>query len=176
MKFTPTPIPQAYVIDLAPFHDERGFFARSWSRELMETHGLNPNVVQCNTSFSKTRGTIRGMHFQHAPYQESKLIRCTSGAIFDVVLDLRPESPAYKQWYGVDLTAENRRMLYIPEGCAHGFQTLTDDTEIFYMVTAAYHPESEGGVRWNDPMFNIAWPLPMTVISEKDRNLKDFTG
>lgn len=171
MKFTPLPLQDAYMIDIEPFEDERGFFAPSWNGELFQQHGLNPTIVQCNTSFNRKKGTLRGMHFQKAPHQEAKLIRCTSGRIYDVMLDLRPDSPTYRQWQGIELSAENHRMCYIPEGFAHGFQTLEDNTEVLYQVSHAYHPESEGGVRWNDPAFQIQWPLEVTVISAKDQKI-----
>lgn len=174
MRFIDTKLKEAFIIELEPKEDERGFFARSFCQEEFKAHGLNSRVVQCNISFNRKRGTLRGLHYQIAPYEEAKLVRCTRGAIYDVIIDLRPESPTFKQWIGVELTAENHRMLYVPEGFAHGFQTLEDNTEVFYQVSEFYHPESERGVRWDDPAFNIEWPLPVTVVSEKDQRWSNF--
>jgi dTDP-4-dehydrorhamnose 3,5-epimerase len=175
VTFEETPIAGAFVIELERRGDERGFFARVFCRREFEEHGLNPNVVQCNLSLSAKPGTLRGMHFQRPPHEEAKLVRCTRGALWDVVLDLRPDSPTYLAWYGVELNAENRRLLYIPEGCAHGFQTLVPDTEAFYQVSAAYAPEHEGGVRWNDPAFGLEWPeAAERTISEKDQGWPDY--
>jgi dTDP-4-dehydrorhamnose 3,5-epimerase len=161
-------------IELDLHRDERGFFARSWCQKEFETEGLDLNTVQCNVSFNEKKGTLRGMHFQAAPSPEAKLVRCTQGAIYDVVIDLRAESPTYKQWIGLKLTAENRRMLYIPEGCAHGFLTLEDKTEVFYQMSEFYHPELARGFRWDDPAFQIKWPATVEVISERDRTYPDF--
>jgi len=174
LKFTETPLSGAYIIDIDPIGDERGFFATCWTREDFTKRGLTGEFIQCNVSLSQATGTVRGMHFQHAPHQEAKLVRCTQGALYDVLLDLRADSPTYLQWHGVELTVENRRMAYLPEGIAHGFQTLADDTEILYMVSAYYHPVSQAGARWNDPAFNIQWPLPLSVISDKDANFPDW--
>ena len=138
--------------------DERGFFARSWCEKEFVNHGLNPRLVQCSVSFNVRKGTLRGIHYQDQPFPEAKLVRCTQGAIYDVAVDLRPQSPTFKQWFGAVLSAENRHMLYIPEGCAHGFLTLQDDTEVFYQMSEFYHPESARGVRWDDPAFQIVWP------------------
>ncbi len=169
MIFTPTDVAGAYIVDLEPRGDERGFFARAFCRGEFEAHGLSSRVIQCNLSSSSRAGTLRGMHFQVAPHEEAKLVRCTRGALYDVALDLRPESPSYLRWVGVELTSENHRMLYVPEGCAHGFQSLADDTEVFYQVSAAYAPDAERGVRWDDPAFAIAWPeAESRVISDKD--------
>jgi dTDP-4-dehydrorhamnose 3,5-epimerase len=176
MIFTQTELPGAYILDLEKRGDSRGFFARTWCQNELSAHGLNVNVVQANMSFSKTRGTLRGMHFQRAPYAETKLVRCTMGAIYDVIVDLRPDSPTFKRWIGVELSAQNHRMLYIPEGFGHGFQTLTDDVEVTYQVTAFYTPGAEGGVRYNDPAFGIEWPLDVSEISDKDRAWADFGG
>ena len=151
MFFLETKLPGVYEIRIEPHTDNRGFFARSWCVHEFEAHGLNPRLVQCNVSFNNKRGTLRGMHFQAAHHMEAKLVRCTRGAIYDVALDLRPESPAYKSWVAVVLSAENRKMLYIPEGCAHGFLTLEDETEVFYQMSEFYHAESAAGVRWDDP-------------------------
>lgn len=174
MKFSPTGFAGAYIIDIEPMADERGFFSRSWCRRELEKRGLNPDIAQCNISFNKKRGTLRGMHYQAEPHAETKIVRCTGGAIYDVIVDLRPESSTFKKWIAVELSAENRRMLYIPPGVAHGFQTLMDGTEIFYQISEFYHPESSCGVRWDDPTFGIAWPPADRVISEKDRQYPDF--
>lgn len=177
MIFTETKLPGAFIIELEKRTDERGFFARAWCRDEFKDHGLQTTWVQANIGFSKKRGTLRGLHYQVAPYQEVKLMRCIRGAIYDVIIDLRPESPTYKQWLGVELTADNRRMLYVPAGFAHGYQVLLDDSETFYQVSQAYTPRAERGVRWNDPAFGITWPIIDTVIlSDKDKNSPDFTG
>ena len=174
MKFSPTSLEGAWVIDLERIEDDRGFFARAWCQREFAEHGLNAQVVQCNVSFNHARGTLRGMHYQVAPHREVKLVRCTRGKIYDVIVDLRPDSPTYKGWLGVELTAENRRMLYVPEGFAHGYQTLEDASEVFYQVSEFYQPGSEGGLRWNDVAFGIDWPLEPTVMSDKDRSHPDF--
>ncbi len=176
MFFTETELAGAYIIDLDRREDNRGFFARTWAQEEFEAHGLNTRVVQANMSYNHTRGTLRGMHYQRAPYAETKLVRCVQGAIYDVIIDLRPESATYKRWIGVELTAQNRRALYIPEGFAHGFQTLTDNSDVTYQVSEFYTPGAEGGIRYNDPAFEIKWPLEVTVISEKDKQWPDFAG
>ncbi|MFH1539118.1 MAG: dTDP-4-dehydrorhamnose 3,5-epimerase [bacterium] len=171
MKFTGTPLKGAFVIDLEPLEDDRGFFARSWCRKEFEARGLNPNLVQCNISFNKKKGTLRGIHYQERPHAEAKLVRCTMGAICDVIIDLRPESPTFKQWFSVELTAQNRRALYIPEDFAHGFQTLEDNSEVFYQMSEFHHPESARGLRWDDPAFGIDWPEEeKRIISDKDLN------
>lgn len=174
MKFVPTPLQGAHVIEVEPREDERGFFARAWCQREMAEHGLDPKVVQCNLSFNHTLGTVRGMHYQVAPHQESKLVRCLRGSIFDVVIDLRPESTTFAHWFGVELSAANRKMLFIPVGFAHGYQTLQDDTEVFYQVSEFYQPGSEAGIRWDDPAFAIEWPVEATLISDKDRAHPDF--
>ncbi len=156
--------------------DERGYFARTFCRREFESHGLNPQFVQCNVSFNKRKGTLRGMHFQAPPYEEAKLLRCTRGAIFDVIIDLRCNSSSFKRHFAVVLSAENSTMLYIPEQFAHGFQTLENDTEVFYQMSQLYAPEYGRGVRWNDPAFGIQWPPDERVINERDRNYPDFTG
>ena len=171
MKFSPTKLSGVWLVDLERREDERGFFARSWCQSEFERHGLNPRLVQCNVSFNRKRGTLRGMHYQVAPHAEAKLVRCTRGAIFDVAVDLRPESPTYRHWVGVELTAENGRALYIAEGFAHGFQTLADDSEVFYQMSEFFHPECARGLRWNDPAFGISWPSPNPIISDRDQNL-----
>jgi dTDP-4-dehydrorhamnose 3,5-epimerase len=172
--FHRTSLPGVVDIELAPHCDERGFFARSWCKTEFEREGLNPNTVQCNVSFNQKKGTLRGMHYQAAPSAEAKLVRCTQGAIYDVVIDLRPESLAFKLWIGRELSAENRHMLYIPQGCAHGFLTLESRTEVFYQMSEFYHPELARGVRWDDSAFQIAWPGKVEVISERDRTYADF--
>lgn len=144
-------------------------FARTWCRHEFESKGLNSQLAQCSVSFNTRKGTLRGIHYQAAPYPETKLVRCTKGAIYDVIVDLRPVSSTYKQWIGAMLTAENRRMLYVPEGCGHGFLTLEDETEVFYQMSEFYHPDLARGVRWNDPAFGIAWPVEIEQISERDR-------
>jgi dTDP-4-dehydrorhamnose 3,5-epimerase len=168
MLFTETKLKGAFIIELERLEDERGFFARTFCQEEFAAHGLCTQFVQCSISFNKKKGTLRGMHYQVAPHKEAKLVRCTMGAIYDVILDLRSESPTFKQWVAVELTAENRKMLYIPEGLAHGFQTLVDNTEVFYQMSEFYHPESARGVRWEDSAFGIEWILPITGIAEKD--------
>jgi dTDP-4-dehydrorhamnose 3,5-epimerase len=170
MRFLSTPIHGAHLIDPTPHCDDRGRFLRAWCLREFADSGLQFVPVQANMGFSRSKGTLRGMHFQVAPALESKLVRCTKGAMFDVVLDLRPDSATYGQSYGVELSRENGRMLFLPEGCAHGYQTLEDRTEMFYMTSAFYTPEAARGVRFDDPAFQIAWPLPPTVISEQDRN------
>ena len=175
MIFSETELPGAFVIDLEKIEDERGFFARAWCQRELRDHGLESRIAQCNMSFNKRKGTLRGMHFQRPPHEEVKLIRCIRGALYDVIIDLRPESAANKRWIGVELTAENRRMLYVPRGFAHGFQTLEEDTETFYMVSEFYTPGAESGVRWDDPSFGIDWPLPPSEISDKDQQWTDFS-
>lgn len=175
MKFSPSGIVGAYVIDMEQVVDERGFFARSWCRKEFEKHGLNTDIAQCSVSFNKKRGTLRGMHYQGTPHEEVKVVRCTSGAIYDVIIDLRPESATFKKWVAVELSAENRRMIYIPAGVAHGFQTLVDDVEVLYQISEFYCPESAKSVRWDDPEFGIKWPpAAERVISARDRQYPDF--
>jgi dTDP-4-dehydrorhamnose 3,5-epimerase len=166
--FKETQLKDAYIIEFDRIEDERGFFARSWCVREFEEHGLNPNLVQCNVSFNKKNGTLRGMHYQAPPHEEAKLVRCTKGALYDVIIDLRPDSRTCRQWLGVELTAENRRALYIPEGFAHGFQTLEDDTEVLYQMSEFYHSESARGVRYDDPAFGIDWPVRNPILSPKD--------
>jgi dTDP-4-dehydrorhamnose 3,5-epimerase len=158
MIFNETKLAGAFVIEQELFEDARGFFARSWSEREFAAAGLDARLAECNISFNRRRGTLRGMHFQSAPRAQAKLVRCTSGAIYDVIIDLRPASATFKQWVAVELTAENRRMLFVPEGFAHGFQTLLDATEVFYQMSTAFAPEHAGGVRWDDPAFGIEWP------------------
>jgi len=173
MIFTETQLKGAFVIDLQPISDERGFFARSWCRADFERHGLDTDLAQCNVSFNKHRHTLRGMHFQVDPHGETKIVRCTQGAIFDALVDMRPDSPTRYQWTGAELSAQNHRMLYIPKGFAHGFLTLTDDSEVSYMVSTGYHPASARGVRWNDPAFGIDWPAQPEVIIHRDATYPD---
>ncbi len=174
MVFHETFLKGAFVLEVQKLNDDRGFFGRSWCKNEMEERGLNGNVVQTNTSFSSKKGTLRGMHYQKHPYEETKLIRCTKGAIYDVIVDLRKESPTYLCWFGIELTADNYKMLYVPEKFAHGFITLKDDSEVTYQVTQFYTPGAESGIRFNDPLINIDWPAPVTVISEKDKAHPDF--
>ena len=154
--------------------DERGFFARTWCQKEFEDRGLSGKLVQCSTSFNLRRGTLRGLHYQIAPFSEAKLVRCTMGAIYDIALDLREDSPTFLQWHGTALNSCDRRALFIPEGCAHGFLTLENDSEVFYQMSESYHPEAARGVRWDDPTFKILWPYPVNVISERDRTLPNF--
>ncbi|WP_158748515.1 dTDP-4-dehydrorhamnose 3,5-epimerase [Acidobacterium sp. S8] len=174
MIFRETRIAGVFEIEIERHKDERGFFARSWCKNEFQENGLNSALAQCNISYNVRKGTLRGMHLQTEPHGEAKLIRCIAGAIYDVAIDLRPHSSSYRQWTGVELSAGNRKMLYIPEGCAHGFLTLADDTEIFYQMSEFYHPESSRGVRWNDPVFQVKWPEAVEVISERDRTYPDF--
>lgn len=176
MIFAKTILNDAFIIDIEKKEDDRGFFARSWCQREFEAHGLNPNLAQCNVSFNPKKGTLRGMHFQVKPYEEAKLVRCTRGSLCDVIVDLRPDSPTYKKHLSVVLTSENRRMLYVPEGFAHGFLTLDDDTEVFYQISEFYRLESQRGFRWDDPAFAIAWPAEVRLISERDRSYLDFGG
>src|SRR5690554_1269228 len=176
MIFTETSLKGAFILEIKKLEDERGFFGRSWCKKEMEDHGLNGNVVQANTSLSMKKGTFRGFHFQKHPYEETKLIRCTRGAIYDIIIDLRKESPTFMQWFGAELTEDNYTMVYIPENFAHGFLTLTDNAEVYYLVTYLYTPNAEGGIRYDDPALNINWPIPVTVVSEKDKSHPDFKG
>ncbi|MDH4128864.1 MAG: dTDP-4-dehydrorhamnose 3,5-epimerase [Spirochaetota bacterium] len=169
MKFIETPLKGAFIIELDEIKDDRGFFARSWCKKEFKDLGLNPKLVQCSISFNKKKGTLRGMHFQVKPHEEAKLIRCTMGKLYDVIIDLRPNSKTYKQWFSIELSQDNRKMLYIPEAFAHGFQTLTDNTEIFYQMSQFFHEESASGVSWDDPTFNILWPIKEIIISDKDK-------
>jgi len=174
MIFAETKLKGAYVIEIEKLEDKRGFFARAWCQKEFESHGLVSRLVQTNISFNRRKGTLRGMHYQVAPCEETKLVRCTRGAIYDVIIDLRPDSPTFKQWMGVKLTADNYKMLYVPENFAHGFQTLEDNTEVTYQVSQFYSPESERGVRYDDPAFGIEWPLEVRVISDKDGSWPGF--
>jgi len=204
MLFIETKLKGAYLIEIQKLEDERGFFARSYCFREFEAHGLNPRVVQCNISYNAKKGTLRGMHYQVTPFEEAKLVRCTSGSIYDVIVDLRPDSETYCEWLGIELTSGSSKlkahssqpnkdcslsktpskvegltahytMLYVPEGFAHGFLTLEDDTEVFYQMSEFYAPDSSAGFRWNDPAFEIEWPMEPTVMSEKDRSYADFS-
>ena len=174
MRFTQSILAGAYLIESEPIIDERGFFARSFCCNEFEAHGLNANWVQCNISFNQKKGTVRGMHFQGVPHEEIKLVRCTMGSIYDVIIDLRINSTTYKQCYGIELSSDNRKALYIPKGFAHGFQTLSDNAEVFYQMSNYYIPNCAKGVRWNDPSFDISWPRPISNISEKDELYADY--
>lgn len=174
MHFTATRLADAWLVDIERRQDERGFFARSWCREEFAAHGLAVDLAQCNISVSTHRGTLRGMHFQHAPHDEAKLVRCTASAIWDVIIDLRPGSPTFRQWQGFKLTAESHRSLYVPPGFAHGFQTLGDDAEVIYQMSAAHAPDAADGLRYDDPAFAIAWPIPVTCISARDLAWPDY--
>lgn len=175
MRFSETELAGAYIIDPDRLEDERGFFARTFCAREFRERGLDPCIAQCNVSFNRTRATFRGMHYQDAPFEEAKLVRCTAGAIFDVIVDLRPESPTYKRHIGVELTAANQRMLYVPKRFAHGFQTLQDSTEVFYQMSAFYAPGSANGFRWDDPTFAIRLPLQVSIISERDAAYPRYT-
>ena len=174
MVFVETKLPGVYIIEVEKREDERGLFARTFCQHEFEAHGLNPRVAQCSTSFNKKKGTLRGMHYQGAPYAEDKMVRCVAGAIYDVAVDLRGDSPTYKQWVSIELTEDNRKALYIPAGCAHGFQTLVDDTEVYYQISEFYHPEAAKGIRWNDPAFAIGWPIAALVVSARDAGYANF--
>jgi dTDP-4-dehydrorhamnose 3,5-epimerase len=176
VKFVETPLPGAWAIELEELDDERGWFARTFDAEEFRSRGLNPEVVQCNASFNHRRGTLRGMHYQAEPHGESKLVRCVRGAIFDVAVDLRPDSATYRHWHGVELSAENRLAFYIPAGLAHGFQTLADGSEVLYQMGNPYVPGAAKGVRWDDPAFGIEWPAidAARTISEKDRSYPEL--
>jgi dTDP-4-dehydrorhamnose 3,5-epimerase len=168
MAFTEAPLPGAYLVDLAPVSDERGFFARSYCAEEFAAHGLGPPLSQCSVSYNERKATLRGMHYQIAPHEEHKLVRCTAGAIFDVIIDMRPASSHFRRWFGTELNAQNRRALFVPPGFAHGFITLNEHSEVFYMIAAAHSAAHGRGVRWNDPAFGIEWPLQPSVIAARD--------
>jgi len=169
LKFHPTPLAGAFVVEPERREDERGFFARSFCESEFRAQGLNPAVAQCNVSWNRRKGTLRGLHFQSKPHEEAKLVRCTRGAIWDVIVDLREGSATRHRWHAAELSAENRRALYVPRGFAHGFQTLADDSEVLYQMSEFYHPESSRGLRWDDPVFGISWPLPDPIVSPRDR-------
>jgi len=174
MKFQETKLAGAFIIELDKIEDERGFFARSFCVEEFKRHGLNSVIKQCNISFNKHIGTLRGMHFQKPPYEETKLVRCIKGKVYDVIVDLRKESNTYLEWFSIELNQENKKMLYIPEGFAHGFQTLEDNAELFYQMSAFYSDDSSSGVRWDDPALKIDWPMPNPLISDKDASYPDI--
>lgn len=174
--FLETELPDAYILEPEWLEDERGFFARTYCDREFAAHGLDRRWVQCNISYNRTRGTLRGMHYQVAPYAEDKLVRCTRGAIYDAIVDIRPDSPTYKRHIGVELTSKNRRALFVPKGFAHGFLTLENGTEVSYQMSEFYEPGAGAGFRYNDPAFAIAWPAAPSIISERDRNYPDFKG
>lgn len=174
MIFSETKLKGAYVIDLEKKEDERGFFARTWDKQEFNDHHLNSNLIQCSISHNKIRGTLRGMHYQFAPYEEAKVVTCTKGKIFDVIIDLRKNSDSYKEWIGIELNEKDYKMLYIPEGLAHGFQTLEDDTDVFYQISQVYMPKYSRGICWDDPLFDIKWPLKPTKMSKKDSEYELF--
>jgi dTDP-4-dehydrorhamnose 3,5-epimerase len=175
MMFTETELSGVFIVEPEILEDERGFFARSWAPSEFASRGLNPRLAQCNLSFNIHRGTVRGMHFQVKPHEEVKLVRCTRGRVFDVAVDLRPHAATRYHWVAVELTQDNHRMLYIPEGFAHGYQTLDDATELCYQVSEYYHVESARGLRWDDPRLGIQWPLPVTLVSRRDREFELLT-
>jgi dTDP-4-dehydrorhamnose 3,5-epimerase len=174
MIFTATDVEGAWVVEPERHEDERGFFARTWDAAEFEERGLSTALAQCSVSYNRRRGTLRGLHYQEAPHAEIKLVRCTAGAIFDVAVDLRRDSPSFRRWFGVDLSAENRSALYVPEGCAHGFITLTDGAEVTYQISTPYAPSAGRGVRFDDPAFGIEWPGDVVVVNERDRSYPDF--
>jgi dTDP-4-dehydrorhamnose 3,5-epimerase len=168
MKFTESPLPGVFVVDMAPLQDERGFFARAYCSEEFAAQGLGIEMQQCSVSYNLKKGTLRGLHYQSAPHEEHKLVRCTAGEIFDVIVDIRPQSASYRRWFGEKLTAQNHRSLFIPPGFAHGFITLCDATEVYYMISVSHAPEYSRGFRWNDPAFGIEWPEVPSTISQRD--------
>ena len=174
MIFQETRLKGACIIELERIEDERGFFARSWCRKELSEHNINALIVQCDISYNSEKGTLRGMHYQTAPYEEAKVVSCIRGSIYDVIIDLRRDSATYCQWIAVELSSDNYRMLYIPEGFAHGFQTLRDDTVVYYQMSEFYHPESARGVRWNDLAFKIKWPISNSIVSIRDSQFPDF--
>jgi len=176
MEFSETKIPGVWLVESVPQTDDRGWFARAWCHLEFAEHGLDSGLAQCSVSFNARKGTLRGMHFQAAPHAECKLVRCLAGAVHDVVVDLRPDSPAFKQWWAVELSAKNHRAVYIPEGVAHGFQALEGEALVHYQISEYYEPSAARGIRWDDPAFGIDWPLADPVLSDKDRTWPDFTG
>ena len=176
MKMHESPIEGVWAVEIDPVADSRGFFARTWDSEVFAQHGLNGRLVQSSISYNQRRGTLRGMHYQVAPHEEAKLVRCTAGGIYDVAVDLRGGSPTLGKWWGIELTAANRLAVYVPEGCAHGFLTLTDDAEVLYQISEYWAPDAGRGVRWDDPAFGIDWPGEVAVISERDRTYLDFSA
>ncbi len=174
MIFNETRLKDVFIIEIEKWNDERGFFARTWDKKIFEEKGLNPNLVQCNISFNKKKGTIRGLHYQAPPYEEVKLVRCTHGSAYEVIVDLRKDSDTFKQWMGVELRGTDYKILYVPEGFALGFQTLEDNTELFYQMSEFYMPEYAYGIRYDDSEFNIKWPEKVTLISKRDQSFKSF--
>lgn len=174
MIFTETPLKGSFVIDLERLEDERGFFARCWCQREFEARGLNSQLAQCSTSVTRRRGTLRGMHYQTKPFEEAKLVRCTKGSVYDVMVDIRPSSLTYSRWFAIVLSGDNRKSVYVPEGFAHGFLTMEDDVEVFYQISQYYSAEHAGGFRWNDPLFAIEWPFEPGMMSERDRMYEDF--
>ena len=174
MIFIETALKGAVLIEPEKHKDERGFFARTWCSKEMAAQGLNAHLSQCNISFNRKKGTLRGMHFQAPPYAEAKLVRCTAGSVYDVIIDIRAESATFKQWYAIELSAANYKMLYIPKNFAHGFLTLENNTEVFYQMSEFYHPDHARGIRWNDAAFSVKWPAEISLISEKDQSYPDF--
>lgn len=175
MRFLPTSLAGAYVIEQERHADERGFFARTWCAQEFAEHGLEPALAQCSVSFNQRRGTLRGLHYQAPPFAEAKLVRCTRGALYDVAVDLRPDSPTFRRWVGLELTEDDGRALYIPRGFAHGFYALADATEVAYQISTAHQPEAARGVRWNDPFHGVTWPGPVAVIAPRDRDYPDVS-
>ncbi|URZ15998.1 dTDP-4-dehydrorhamnose 3,5-epimerase [Clostridium felsineum] len=174
MIFKETKLRGVYIIEIEPVEDERGFFARSWCKEELDKYNLDSNLVQCNISFNKKKGTLRGMHFQKKPHEEVKIVRCTKGSIYDVVVDIRKDSETYMKCISVELSDKNRKMIYIPKGFAHGFQTLEDNTEVFYQMSEFYHPECASGIKWDSKNINIQWPIKEKIISVKDKEYNDL--
>jgi dTDP-4-dehydrorhamnose 3,5-epimerase len=174
MRFQETAIQGAYLVELEKLSDERGYFARTWCRREFAAHGLNPDLVQCSTSFNRAKFTLRGMHYQAEPHGEDKLVRCTRGSVYDVIIDVREDSPSFRGYHAEELTADNGKMLFIPKGVAHGFLTLADDSEVFYQMSEFYVPGAGCGVRWNDPAFGVEWPFEVRVISDRDRAYPDY--
>ena len=174
MKFVKTPIGGVLLIEIEPVTDMRGHFARTFCAEEFRRQGLETQVAQCSMAFTARAGTVRGMHYQRDPHGEAKLVRCTRGAVHDAVIDLRPDSPTFRQWFGIEISASSRRMIYVPPGLAHGYQSLEDETEVAYQMSTAHRPDAEAGVRWDDPSFGVRWPQPVTLISERDRSFPDF--
>lgn len=176
MNFNPLPMHQAYTVDIEAISDERGFFARTFCQTEFTALGLIPPVAQCSLSFNPQAGTLRGLHYQQAPHEEAKLVRCTQGSLYDVIIDLRPNSPTFKHWVGIELSARNRRAVYVPPGVAHGFLTLSRECEVLYQISHPFHPQAASGVRWDDPAFAIEWPAAVYVISRRDREYPNFAG
>jgi dTDP-4-dehydrorhamnose 3,5-epimerase len=174
VRFFPASLAGAHIIEPERLEDQRGYFARTFCQDELSAHGLNPHLMQCSVSFNVKKGTLRGMHYQVKPHEEAKLVRCTRGAIFDVIIDIRPDSPTFMKWIAADLSAANGRMLYVPEGFAHGFQTIEDGSEVFYQISEKYFPESARGIRWNDPAIGILWPIADPIVSQRDASFADF--